>query len=97
MPADSRHTLFDPLPDVVWEELPGGREARNAASGDAWRYSSTYMAEDDNRLHFFHYRAHPDYSGEYAFATVIERGGAAALATFSIQVDGVDLGDLGPP
>lgn len=78
------------LPDVAWEELPGGREARNAASGDAWWYRGSYI-EQDRSSHFFEHLAHPDFDGEHAEAKVVERGGVVELGTFAVLVEDVDL------
>jgi hypothetical protein len=87
---DSRSAGFDPLPDAVWEELPGGREARNEATGDTWLHLGS---RKDGSGHLFMHAAHPEYEGELAFAQVIDRAGMAELAVFSIEVHGVDLGN----
>lgn len=91
---DSEDSSFDTLPDAVWEELPGGREARNEATGDTWRHVASWK---DGSVHSFVHASHPDYEGEFAFAHVIDRRGVVELAFFSVEVHGVDLGDLGPP
>jgi hypothetical protein len=91
---DSPQAGFDPLPDAVWEELPGGREARNEATGDTWRHVASWK---DGSAHSFMHPAHPEYEGKLAFAHVIDREGVAELAFFSIQVDGGDPDDLGRP
>ena len=41
--------------------------------------------------------AHPEYEGRPAFAHVIDGRGVLELAFFTVQVDGVDLDDLGLP
>lgn len=75
------------LADAIWDELPGGREARNPASGDTWRYVG--FTVDDPHFHLFCHRSHPDYEGEPALATVVQREGVAELAQFSVLILGV--------
>jgi hypothetical protein len=84
---------FDFPSDAAWDELPGGRAARNGATGDAWRLLATNTATDPCR-HLFVHPAHPDFQGECAVAHVDDRGDAAELAIFAVLVPGVDVDDL---
>lgn len=91
---DNSDARFDPLPDAVWEELPGGREARNEATGDTWQHVASWR---DGCAHFFVHPAHPEYEGQLAVAHVMGRRGAVELAFFSVEVHGVDPDALSLP
>ncbi len=60
---------LDPCPDSVWELLPGGRQARNEASGEVWRYLGTFV-EPDRFSHGFRHDRHPLYDDHVVWASV---------------------------
>jgi hypothetical protein len=57
---DTRITWAKP-PDIVWQILPGGPEALNAQSGEAWEF----MGTADGTVHTFRHRDHPIDNGRH--------------------------------
>jgi hypothetical protein len=85
---DEDHFFFDPCPDSVWMQLPGGPTAANDDFGELWQYMTSWREEGRIR-HEFRHRAHPDFDNARVYAHVTDEDAGPRLSR--LVADGREL------
>jgi len=47
--------------EAAWQTLPGGPEARDPETGEAWQYMGPEQTEHGTLVYCFRHRNHPSY------------------------------------